>query len=75
MQQPDKKNEVYEPVIPASMNIAEVTWKAVILGAIISVVFGVANAYLGLKFGMTVSASIPAAVISMAVLRLLSRAM
>ncbi|MCK4302372.1 MAG: OPT/YSL family transporter, partial [candidate division Zixibacteria bacterium] len=53
------------------MNIAEVTWKAVILGIIISVVFGVANAYLGLKFGMTVSASIPAAVISMAVLRLL----
>jgi len=43
------------------------------LGAIISVVFGVANAYLGLKFGMTVSASIPAAVISMAVLRALYR--
>ncbi|MEE8403763.1 MAG: oligopeptide transporter, OPT family, partial [candidate division Zixibacteria bacterium] len=39
--------------------------------AIISVVFGVANAYMGLKFGMTVSSSIPAAVISMAVLRLM----
>ncbi|HKK19931.1 MAG TPA: OPT/YSL family transporter, partial [candidate division Zixibacteria bacterium] len=50
--------------------MAEVTWKTIILGSIISVVFGVANAYLGLKFGMTVSASIPAAVISMAVLRL-----
>jgi len=71
VQQPDKNNEVYEPVVPAAMSIAEVTWKAVILGIIISVVFGVANAYLGLKFGMTVSASIPAAVISMAVLRLL----
>ena len=62
--------EKFEPVVKAEQNIAEVTWKAVILGAIISVLFGVANAYLGLKFGMTVSASIPAAVISMAVLRL-----
>lgn len=51
--------------------MAEVTWRAIILGSIISVVFGVANAYLGLKFGMTVSASIPAAVISMAILRLM----
>jgi putative OPT family oligopeptide transporter len=61
----------YRPVIPASSSIAEVTWKAVILGSLISVIFGVANAYLGLKFGMTVSASIPAAVISMAVLRMM----
>jgi len=60
----------FRPVIPASASVAEVTWKAIILGAIISVLFGVANAYLGLKFGMTVSASIPAAVISMAVLRI-----
>ncbi|MBN1212675.1 MAG: oligopeptide transporter, OPT family [candidate division Zixibacteria bacterium] len=49
----------------------EVTWRAIILGVIISVVFGVANAYIGVKFGMTVSASIPAAVISMAVLHFL----
>ena len=71
MGKPDNNNKTFEPVIPASKNIAEVTWKAIILGAIISVLFGVANAYLGLKFGMTVSASIPAAVISMAVLRLI----
>jgi len=64
-------NNSYVPVISANQNIAEVTWKAIILGAIISVVFGVANAYLGLKVGMTVSASIPAAVISMAVLRMI----
>lgn len=63
--------ENYVPVIGPDENIAEVTWKAIILGAIISVFFGVANAYLGLKFGMTVSASIPAAVISMAVLRMM----
>jgi len=63
--------ESFEPLIKANQTVAEVTWKAIILGIIISVVFGVANAYLGLKFGMTISASIPAAVISMAVLRLL----
>jgi len=63
----------FEPYVKADQSIAEVTMKALILGAIISVVFGVANAYLGLKYGMTVSASIPAAVISMAVLRALFR--
>ncbi len=57
--------------MPSHESIAEVTWKAVILGTIIAVIFGVANAYIGLKFGMTVSASIPAAVISMGVLRIL----
>lgn len=67
----NNSNAKFEPVIPASKAIAEVTWKALILGSLISVLFGVANAYLGLKFGMTVSASIPAAVISMAVLRLI----
>jgi len=70
---PQTPGEAYRPVIPADKSVAEVTWKAVILGALISVVFGVANAYLGLKFGMTVSASIPAAVISMAILRLISK--
>jgi len=53
--------------------MAEATLKAIILGALISIVFGAANAYLGLKLGMTVSASIPAAVISMAILRSLFR--
>ncbi len=62
-------NNKFEPYIKANQIIPEVTIKALVLGAIISVVFGVANAYLALKFGMTVSASIPAAVISMAVLR------
>ena len=62
-------NEKFEPAIPAGRIVSEVTWRAIILGIIISCLFGVANAYIGLKFGMTVSASIPAAVISMAVLR------
>ncbi len=49
--------------------MAEITLQAVVLGVLLSIVFGVANAYLGLKVGMTVCASIPAAVISMAILR------
>lgn len=47
----------------------ELTWFAVITGAIIAIFFGAANAYIGLKIGMTISASIPAAVISMAIVR------
>lgn len=63
------QKEVFKPYIAADQTVPEVTLRAVVLGALISIVFGVANAYLGLKVGMTVSASIPAAVISMAVLR------
>lgn len=71
MSNPAVPAEKFEPYIKANQIVPEVTIKALVLGALISVVFGVANAYLALKFGMTVSASIPAAVISMAVLRLL----
>jgi len=67
----NNETEKFTPVIPHNKLIDEVTWKAIILGILISVVFGVANAYIGVKFGMTVSASIPAAVISMAILRFL----
>jgi putative OPT family oligopeptide transporter len=63
----------FKPYVAASESLPEVTLKAVVLGALISIVFGAANAYLGLKVGMTVSASIPAAVISMAVLRSMFR--
>ncbi len=58
------------PYIPASRTLPEITVKAVVLGMLLSAILAGANAYLGLKVGMTVSASIPAAVISMAVLRL-----
>ena len=47
----------------------ELTVTALVLGVVISIVFGAANAYLGLRVGMTISASVPAAVISMGVLR------
>lgn len=61
----------YTPVVPAGTVMAELSWKAVLIGAIVGVVFGAANAYLGLKVGLTVSASIPAAVIGVAVFRVL----
>jgi len=64
-----KSKNQFEPYIKPSKTMAEVTLQAVLLGGVLSIVFGVANAYLGLKVGMTVSASIPAAVISMAILR------
>jgi len=57
------------PVIPASVSLPEITIKAIVLSVILAAVLAGANAYLGLFAGMTVSASIPAAVISMAVLR------
>ncbi len=58
------------PLIPASQTLPEITIKAVVTGVILSAVLAGANAYLGLKVGLTVSASIPAAVLSMAVLRM-----
>ncbi len=58
-----------EPYIPASQSLPELTVGVIILGSILAAILGAANAYLGLFAGMTVSASIPAAVVSMAILR------
>lgn len=58
------------PYVLASVTLPEVTVRAIVLGVVLAVVLGGANAYLGLFAGITVSASIPAAVISMAVLRM-----
>ena len=68
----DKKNE-FKPYIPADKITPEITVTSMIMGIILAVVFGAANAYLGLRVGMTVSASIPAAVIAMGVIRVLMR--
>ena len=59
----------FQPYIKAEQSISEFSVRAIILGIILAIIFGAANAYVGLKIGMTVSASIPAAVISMAILR------
>ena len=58
-----------EPWIPAEMNIKELTTRVVVIGVLLGGVMTAANAYLGLYVGMTVSASIPAAVMSMLILR------
>ncbi len=68
----ENKNE-FKPYVPAEKITPEITVTSIIMGVILAVVFGAANAYLGLRVGMTVSASIPAAVISMGVIRILMR--
>ncbi len=70
---PEMDGEIFKPYIKHDKSLPEFTIRAIILGSILAIVFGLANAYLGLKVGMTVSASIPAAVISMAILRGLFR--
>ncbi len=63
------KEKEFKPYIPADKAVPEITVFSLIFGCIMAVLFGGANAYLGLRVGMTVSASIPAAVISMGVMR------
>ena len=67
----DKKE--FKPYIPADRITPEITVTSIVMGIILAVVFGAANAYLGLRVGMTVSASIPAAVISMGVIRVIMK--
>ena len=69
----EKEKEEFKPFVPAEKEMKEFSITAVIVGGLLAVVFGAANAYLGLRVGMTVSASIPAAVVSMGVLRGLLR--
>ena len=68
----DNKNE-FKPYVPAEKVTPEITVTSVIMGVLLAVIFGAANAYLGLRVGMTVSASIPAAVIAMGVIRVIMR--
>ncbi|MBE6059574.1 MAG: oligopeptide transporter, OPT family [Clostridium sulfidigenes] len=68
-----KKEDSFKPFISAEKVVPEFTLTSIILGILLAVLFGGANAYLGLRVGMTVSASIPAAVISMGVIRVILR--
>jgi putative OPT family oligopeptide transporter len=65
---PEKK---YRPYVPENMEMKEFTFRAVLIGLFLTALLGSANAYLGLKAGMTIAATYPAAVISMALLRLM----
>ena len=68
----NEKNE-FKPYIPADRVMPELTVTSIVMGMLLAVIFGAANAYLGLRVGMTVSASIPAAVISMGVIRVIMK--
>ena len=63
----------FKPYIPAERVTPELTVTSIVMGIILAVVFGAANAYLGLRVGMTISASIPAAVLAMGVIRVIMR--
>jgi putative OPT family oligopeptide transporter len=59
----------FQPHVPAEANVAELTPRAIALGAVFAIIFGAATVYLALKAGLTVSASIPVAVLSIAVFK------
>ena len=63
----------FKPYVPDEKIIPEFTWPAVLVGAVLGIVFGASSLYLVLKVGMTVSASIPVAVLSITLFRVFSR--
>ena len=67
----ENEKKDFKPFIPADKVVPEFTVTAIVIGIILAVVFGAANAYLGLRVGLTVSASIPAAVLSMGIIRVI----
>ena len=58
----------FKPFVPADSDLAELTIKSIVLGVLMAVILGAANAYLGMKAGLTVAATFPAAVVAMAAL-------
>jgi hypothetical protein len=63
----------HESYVPDDFRISEFTWPAVVVGALLGIIFGASSLYLVLKVGMTVSASIPVAVLSITLFRAFSR--
>jgi len=62
-------DSTFQPYVPASTSLAEFTLKAIVLGSIFGLIFGASTVYLGLRAGLTVSASIPIAVLAISVLK------
>ncbi len=62
----------FKPFVPANSKLKDFNAKTIILGVILGAVFGSANAYLGLLVGLTISTAIPLAVVSVAILRVLT---
>ncbi len=69
----DEAAPAHQPFIPSETDIPEFTWQAVAMGAVLGIIFGASSLYLVLKTGLTVSASIPIAVLSITLFRVLSR--
>src|ERR1700739_4418789 len=63
----------HQPYVPDHVHMPEFTWSAVLVGAILGIIFGASSLYLVLKVGLTVSASIPVAVLSITLFRVLSK--
>src|SRR5207245_3089974 len=68
----NEASSTFQPYIPASKVIPEFTWPAVVVGALLGIIFGASSLYLLLKVGMTVSASVPIAVLSITLFRFFS---
>ena len=66
---PRTAESAFEPYVPSAVAQPELTWTAVLLGAILGIIFGASSLYLVLRVGMTVSASIPVAVLSITLFR------
>src|SRR5690349_8243291 len=66
---PQQQPAVFQPYVPASKSPAEFTGKAIVIGAVFGLIFGASTVYLGLRAGLTVSASIPIAVLAISVLK------
>ena len=69
--EPLPEGQEYQPYVPAHQNLAEFTLKAALPGILFGILFGAANAYLGLQAGLTISTSIPVAVMTVAAFRAL----
>src|SRR5438067_3171710 len=70
---PNDQPAAHKPYVPDEVQIPELTWQAVIVGALLGILFGASSLYLVLKVGMTVSASVPIAVLSITLFRAFSR--
>jgi putative OPT family oligopeptide transporter len=69
----DNASATHQPYVPDKVTMPEFTWSAVLVGALLGIVFGASSLYLVLKVGMTVSASVPIAVLSITLFRFFSR--
>src|SRR3972149_6390534 len=65
--------KTHKPYVPDEQRIPEFTWSAVLVGAVLGIIFGASSLYLVLKVGMTISASIPVAVLSITLFRVFSK--